>query len=75
MKVFVQASHHEDLFVVSHRLRSKELFWLLQGALSKSLNLVRFNIEIEAVGNPPIVSTENQNFRIIQSERSESVSR
>ena len=66
MQVLVEAPHHEYLLVVSHRLRPEELLWLLERALAHPLNLASFGVEIEAVTDPSIVSSKNQNFTVVE---------
>ena len=65
MQVLVKAAYHEYLLVVSNRLRPKELFWLLERALTHSLNLASLGVEVEAVANPSIVSSKNKDLAIV----------
>lgn len=74
MNVFVEAPDYEHLFVVAHWLTAEELLGLLQAAIGKSHDLVCFRVEVEAVTYPTIVSAENQDFTVVEGERSESVS-
>lgn len=74
MQVLVEAAYHEYLFVVSNWLWPEELLWLLERAFAHSLNLARLGVEVEAVTDPSVVSSENQDFAVVQSEWTESVS-
>jgi hypothetical protein len=65
MYIFIQTSNNKNLLIVLYRLGSKELFRFLQRAVLHSQNHIRFSVEIETITNPTIISTENQNFRII----------
>ena len=69
MKIFVEASDHEYLFVVADWLGAEEFFWLFQWAFSHSFYFIGLCIEIEAIADPAIITAENEDFRIIKSER------
>ena len=62
MEVLVKAANYENFLVVTHRLRAEEFFWFLEGALTKSLDLIGFSIEVEAVRDPTIVTSKYENF-------------
>ena len=67
MDILVDAADHEDLLVVLNGLRTEELLWLFQRTLA-TLDLVRLRIEREAVADPAIVATEDENFLVVQRE-------
>ena len=59
--IFVDASHNEHLVIVAHWLGAEKFFWLFQRAIH-SLNLAHFRVQREAVANPTVVASENQDF-------------
>jgi len=62
MQVLVQATDNKHLLIVLHRLRSEEFFRLLQGALLHSSNHIGLRVEVEAVADPSIVTTIDQDL-------------
>lgn len=73
MDVLVEGADNEDLVVVVDWLRPEELFRFLEWALIL-LNLVCFRVEGETVADPALVPAKNQDFRLTQGERADSVS-
>ena len=72
MHVLVDASHNEDFIIVAYRLSPKELLWLLKTALH-AFNLANLGVEREAVADPAIISTKDQNLRVVEREAAHSV--
>lgn len=73
MHVLVQTSYNKDLIVVVDWVGSKEFLWLFQGAIL-SLHLICLGVEAEAVADPALVTTENQNFVVAVREASNGIS-
>ena len=74
MDILIKATGDENFFIIFHWLGSEKLFWLLQRTFIHSMNFICLNVEIEAIGYPSIVSTEDKNLGIIESKRTEGVS-
>lgn len=64
MHILVQVAEDEDFVVVADRLALKEFLRLLQGRLML-VNLIGLGVEDEAVGDPAVVTAEDQDFRVI----------
>lgn len=65
--VLVDAPDNEDFVVVRDRLGTEELFGLLERKVH-TLHLVRLRVEREAVTDPSIVSTEDQDLLVVEWE-------
>lgn len=75
MHIFVKVPENENFIVVADGLALKELLRLLQGCLML-VNLVGLGVEHEAVGDPAVVTAEDQDFRVIdEGEAAQGVSR
>lgn len=64
MHILVEVAQNEDLVVVSDWLALKELFGLLKSRFM-FVNLVGLSIKNEAVRDPTIVASEDQDLRVI----------
>lgn len=75
MNIFVEVTKNEDLVIVANRLTLEKLLRLLKCCLML-VNFVRLCVEYEAVGDPAVVSPENQDLRIVvHREAAQGVSR
>ena len=72
MHVLVEASHDENLVVVTNWLGAVELLWFLERAIH-SLDLATLCVKREAVRNPSVVSAEDQNFLVVESKAAHSI--
>ena len=71
--ILIEATNHEDLFIVVDWVSSEKFFWLLQWAFLP-FNLIRLRVKREAVRNPSLVTTEYQNLGVAVSKGTHSVS-
>lgn len=67
MHVLVDAANNKNFVIVANRLRSEKLLRLLKRAIH-TLDLANFCIEREAVRYPAIVTSEDQNFGVVERE-------
>ena len=74
MYILIKASNTEYFVVVMDRTRLKELLWLLEGTLHP-LDLVCLSVETEAIRDPALIPAKDQDFSIIESKATHSVSR
>jgi RNA-binding protein YlmH len=74
MYVLVKVTHDENLFIVSNRLASEELFRLFKGSFVLAY-LVVLGIKGEAVGDPAIIPTKDKDFILVDSETADRVTR
>lgn len=72
MHILVQTPNHKHLVVVVHRVRSKEFLWLFKRTVL-ALDLVRLRVEAEAVRDPALVPSKDQNFAVAQRKAADSV--
>ena len=72
MHILVEASHDENLVVVTNWLGAVELLWFLERAIH-SLDLTTLCVKREAVRNPSVISTEYQNFLVVESKATHGV--
>ena len=72
MHVFVDAADDEEFVVVSNRLSSEKFFRFLQGTFH-SFDLSDLGVKSETIRYPAIVSSENQNLRIVESKATDCV--
>ena len=70
--ILVNWPNCENLVIMPHWLASKEFFRFFQSTIH-ALNLTRLRIQQETVGNPAIISAKDQNFRLVQWERTNGV--
>ena len=62
--ILVQVAEDEDFVIVADGLALKEFFWLLQGRFML-VNFIGLSVEDEAVGDPAVVTAEDQDFGVI----------
>ena len=74
MHILVDAAKDEELVVVPHGLAPIELLGLLQRALL-FLDLALLCVEHEAVRDPAVVSSEDEDLGVIESKAAHGVSR
>lgn len=74
MHVLVEASHDENLVVVADWLGAVELLWFFERAIH-SLDLTTLCVKREAVRNPSVISTEDQNFLVVESKAAHGITR
>lgn len=74
MHVLVDAANDEDFVVVADGLGAEELLGLLEGAVH-ALDLVLLGVESEAVGDPAVVATKDEDLAIVEGEAAHSVAR
>ena len=73
MHVLVQAAHDEDFVVVAHWLGPEEFLRLLERAFHP-FDLTALGVEREAVRNPSIISSKNQDLLIVKSKATHGIS-
>ena len=71
--IFVDAADDEEFVVIADGLGSEELFWLLERAFH-AFDLSNLGVESEAVRDPTVVSSKDQDLRIIECEATNSIS-
>ena len=64
MHILVKVAEDEDFVVVADGLALKEFLRLLQRRFML-VNLIVLGVKDEAVGDPAVVTAENQDFRVI----------
>ena len=64
MHILVQVAEDEDFVIVADGLALKEFLRLLQGRFML-VNFIGLSVEDEAVGDPAVVTAEDQDFRVI----------
>lgn len=74
MHIFIQIPQHEHLIVILNWLAPEELLGLLESAILL-VDLVGLGIEGEAVWDPAVVTTEDQDLGVVKGEAAEGVSR
>mmetsp|Transcript_25042 Transcript_25042/g.31340 ORF Transcript_25042/g.31340 Transcript_25042/m.31340 type:complete len:246 (-) Transcript_25042:854-1591(-) len=72
MHVLVDAANDEDFVVVADGLGAEKLLGLLEGAVH-ALDLVLLGVESEAVGDPAVVATKDEDLAIVEGEAAHSV--
>ena len=72
MYVLVYATNDEDFVIVADWLCPEKLLRLLERAIH-ALYLAHFRVQGEAVGNPAVVTSEDQYFRVVEWEAAHGV--
>ena len=73
MNIFVEAANNEDLVVVADGLWSEELFRFLERAFH-TFDLTALRVQGEAIWNPSVVTTEDEDFRVVEWKTAHGVS-
>jgi hypothetical protein len=71
--VLVQTSDEVELVVVADGLAAAELLGFAEGAVIEALDLARFGVVREGVGDPAIVAAEDDDFGVGEGEGADGV--
>lgn len=67
MDIFINTADDKYFLVVFDRLGTEEFLWLLERAFV-AFDFIRLRVKGEAVGDPTIVTSKNEDFFVIERE-------